>query len=126
MDAANDLREEEKVRLLNRLAEIMTEEQRELGRFQSTPHLCELETVSQSLAQRLGCISLSRAVREVATGCGTQAPCPKCGQDCPVEMTRRTVKGVSGSIELMEPAAHCSACRRDFFPSAGSVGAGQP
>ena len=56
MDATNDLREEEKVRLLNRLAEIMVEEQRELGRFRSTPHLCELETISQSLAQRLGCV----------------------------------------------------------------------
>jgi hypothetical protein len=118
MDAANDLLEEEKVRLLNRLAEIMVEEQRELGRFQRTPHLCELETVSQSLAHRLGCVSLSRAVREVAAGCGAQAACPSCGQDCPVEVTKRIVKGVSGSIELMEPRAHCSACRRDFFPSA--------
>jgi len=126
MDATNDLREEEKVRLLNRLAEIMVEEQRELGRFRSTPHLCELETISQSLAQRLGCVSLSRAVREVAAGCGSQTSCPTCGQQCPVETAKRTVKGVSGSIEVMEPRAHCSACRRDFFPSAGSVGAGQP
>lgn len=118
MDAANDLREAEKVRLLDRLAEIMVEEQRELGRFQSTPHLCELEGISLSLAQRLGCVSLSRAVREVAAACETAAACPSCGQECGVEMSKRTVKGVSGSIELMEPVAHCSACRRDFFPSA--------
>lgn len=117
MDAANDFREEEKVRLLSRLAEIMVEEQRALGTFRQTPHLCELEGISQSLAKRLGCVSLSRAVREVAAGCGTEAACPTCGQACPVEMTKREVKGVSGPIELMEPAAHCSACRRDFFPS---------
>jgi len=118
MDAASDLREAEKVRLLNRLAEIMVEEQREVGTFQCTPHLCELEGISQSLAQRLGCISLSRAVREVAAGCKTDVACPRCGQGCVIEMNKREVKGVSGSIELTEPMAHCSACRRDFFPSA--------
>jgi hypothetical protein len=118
MDAASDFREAEKVRLLNRLAEIMVEEQREAGTFQSTPHLCELEGISQSLAQRLGCVSLSRAVREVAAGSEPQAACPSCGQNCAVEMSKRKVKGVNGSIELVEPVAHCSACRRDFFPSA--------
>ncbi len=82
MDAAKDLHEEEKVRLLNRLAEIMVEEQRALGTFQRTPHLCELETISRSLAQRLGCVSLSRAVREVAAGCDVQAPCPSCSRQC--------------------------------------------
>jgi len=118
MDAAQDIREEEKVRLLNRLAELMVEEQRKLGTFEQTPHLCELETVSHSLAQRLGCVSLSRAVREVAAACGTQAACPTCGKSGPVEMSQRTVTSLSGSIELMEPMAHCPACRRDFFPSA--------
>ena len=118
MDATMDLREEEKVRLLNRLAEIMVEEQRALGTFRQTPHLCELETVSQSLAQRLGCASLSRAVREVAAQCDSQAACPTCGKQWPVEMTKRPVKSLSGSIELMEPVGHCPACRRDFFPSA--------
>jgi hypothetical protein len=125
MDAAKDLREEERVRLLNRLAEIMVEEQRELGTFQRLPHLCELETISHSLAQRLGCVSLSRAVREVAAGCDPRAACPSCGRQCPVEMTERTVTGISCCTALTEPVAHCPACRRAFFPSAGSVGTGQ-
>jgi hypothetical protein len=118
MDAGKDLREEEKVRLLSRLAEIMVEEQRALGTFQRTPHLGELETVSHSLAQRLGCVSLTRAVREVAAGCDAQAACPKCGRQCPVEMSQRTVQGMNGPVDLTEPKAHCAACRRDFFPSA--------
>jgi len=118
MDAAKDLREEERVRLLNRLAEIMVEEQRELGTFQRTPHLCELESVSYSLARQLGCVSLSRAVREVAAGCDTVAACPNCGGQCAVETTERAVKGISGSMSLTETVAHCPACRRDFFPSA--------
>lgn len=118
MDAAKNLREEENVRLLNRLAENMVEEQRELGTFQRVPHLCDLETVSQSLAQRLGCVSLSRAVREVAAGCDREAACPDCGRSCSVAPSERTVKGVSGSIALTEAVAHCPACRRDFFPSA--------
>ena len=116
MDAAKDLQEEEKVRLLNRLSEIMVEEQRELGTFKRTPHLCELETISHSLAQRLGCASLSRAVREVAAGCDLQAVCPSCGRQCPVERAEGTVKGLSGSVDLAEAVAHCPACRRDFFP----------
>jgi hypothetical protein len=118
MDATEDVREGEKVRLLNRLAEIMVEEQRALGTFQRTPHLGDLETVSHSLAQRLGCVSLARAVREVAAGCDAQTPCPQCGEQCTVEMSERTVRGINGSVDVTEPMAHCVACRRDFFPSA--------
>lgn len=118
MDAATDRREEEKVRLLNRLAELVVEEQRDLGTFRRIPHLCELETVTYSLAQRLGCVSLTRALREVASESGTQAACPTCGKQCSVETSERTITGMSGPLELLEPLAHCPACRRDFFPSA--------
>lgn len=118
MDAAMAAWEAEKVRLLDRLAEISVEEQRALGTFKSVPHLCDLEGVSLDLARRLGRTSLSRAVREVAAGCDTQAACPKCRRTSPVEMTRREAKSLSGSIELLEPKAYCPACRRDFFPSA--------
>jgi hypothetical protein len=26
--------------------------------------------------------------------------------------------GIAGPFEMLEPKAHCPACRRDFFPSA--------
>lgn len=118
MDAATDVREVEKVQLLARLAELMVEEQRELGRFQRTPHLCELENVSLDLAKRLGCVSLARAVAETAAECGTEVSCPSCGRACRVETAKRTMTSLSGPVELLEPTAHCPACRRDFFPSA--------
>ena len=118
MDAAVDIREDEKVRLLNRLAELLVEEQRDLGTFQRAPHLCELETVSLDLAKRLGCVSLMRAVAETAAECGTKVSCPTCDQVCQVEMTKREINSLSGPVTLMEPTAYCPACRRDFFPSA--------
>lgn len=45
-------------------------------------------------------------------------PCPTCGKACQVRRKSRTVAVRGGSAELDEPLAHCSKCRRDFFPSA--------
>lgn len=49
-------------------------------------------------------------------------PCPTCGQRCPVVHRRRCLQTTDGPIELCEPVCQCSACRRDFFPSASRVG----
>lgn len=46
-----------------------------------------------------------------------QQPCPTCGKICQVQRKSRTVAVRGGSAELDEPVAHCSKCRRDFFPS---------
>lgn len=47
-----------------------------------------------------------------------QQPCPTCGKACQVGQKSRTLAVRGGSAELDEPVAHCSKCRRDFFPSA--------
>jgi predicted glycoside hydrolase/deacetylase ChbG (UPF0249 family) len=44
-------------------------------------------------------------------------PCPTCQKRCDVEVRPRTLKTAEGPIELPETVCHCSACRRDFFPS---------
>jgi hypothetical protein len=44
--------------------------------------------------------------------------CPTCGQRCPVVHRVRGLQTGDGPIDLSEPVCHCSACRRDFFPSA--------
>ena len=53
-----------------------------------------------------------------------QLPCPKCQSLCGVKFEKRTVQGRMGPAEIQEPVCHCSACDRDFFPSAGDLAAG--
>jgi len=50
--------------------------------------------------------------------------CPKCQSRCRVQFEERTVQGRMGPAQIQEPVCHCSACDRDFFPSAGNVAAG--
>ncbi len=70
--------------------------------------------VAQATTERL---ALSRANRIS----GPQA-CPTCGRQCPLVKKDRQLETIDGPIELDEPVCHCSACRRDFFPSASGVG----
>jgi hypothetical protein len=44
-------------------------------------------------------------------------PCPTCQKLCPVSIRDRTLTTAEGPVELSETVCHCSACRRDFFPS---------
>jgi hypothetical protein len=70
--------------------------------------------VAQATTERL---TLARAERL----CEPQ-PCPTCGQQCPLLYRQRPLGTLDGPIELHEPVCHCSACRRDFFPSASRIG----
>lgn len=51
--------------------------------------------------------------------------CPNCGKSCELEHRRRRVQVRGGEFDLAEPVAHCSTCRRDFFPSASPFEAGR-
>lgn len=46
-----------------------------------------------------------------------QPACPTCGKLCTVSRKSRTIAVRGGEAELAELVAHCSTCRRDFFPS---------
>lgn len=50
-------------------------------------------------------------------------PCPCCGQACTAKAKckERDFKTTDGDVALSEPVFHCSACSRDFFPSAYRV-----
>ena len=50
--------------------------------------------------------------------------CPKCESQCSVKFEQRTVQGRLGPAQIQEPVCRCSACDRDFFPSAGNIAAG--
>jgi hypothetical protein len=75
---------------------------------------------------------LGRAVAQITTErlAGARAgrltgpqPCPDCGRPCPLSHRERELTTVDGPVDLSEPVGHCSACRRDFFPSASGLGA---
>lgn len=71
--------------------------------------------VAQITTERL---AVARAERMV----GPQ-PCPTCGRRSPLVHRKRELETIDGPVELSEPVSHCSACRRDFFPSASGFGA---
>jgi hypothetical protein len=71
--------------------------------------------VAQMATERL---ALARAER--LTG---PQPCPTCGRACPLIHRERKLETIDGPMDLCEPVCHCSACRRDFFPSASGIGA---
>lgn len=118
MDAQRTPLQEEKDRLLQRLAEIEIEEQRQRGVFNSVPHFSVLESAARGLGQELSRLTQQRAAREVAAASQSESACPQCGRDAPVEMSKRTVCSLDGPVEVLEPVAKCPACRRSFFPSA--------
>jgi hypothetical protein len=118
MDATRQMREVEKRQLLQRLAELTVEEQREQGLFKSVPHYSQLEQAASSLGRELSCLTQERSIAETAAECGATAACPSCGQQQEVQLQKRTVTSVDGPVELVEPVAHCRPCRRSFFPSA--------
>lgn len=50
-----------------------------------------------------------------------QVSCPGCGQSCRLDHRSRPIQVRGGTAKLNEPMAHCSTCRRDFFPSAAGA-----
>jgi hypothetical protein len=59
--------------------------------------------------------------RDQAEGLGTEHACPGCGKPCHLDHRIRRIQVRGGTASLNEPVAHCSTCRRDFFPSASSL-----
>jgi hypothetical protein len=118
MDAAHDRLEQEKRRLLERIAEIEVQQQRKRGLFDTTPHFSEIEVAGQELGRFLSRLTQSRLANEVVAGERIERECPTCGKSSVVEAVKRTVTGLDGPTELLEAKSYCSACRRDFFPSA--------
>jgi hypothetical protein len=118
MDADYDALERKQLQLLKQLVEIEVEQQRQRGLFKKVPHFSEIENAGRAFGRRLSCLSQARLANEVAAGEPVSRECPTCGQTYRVEVGKRTVTGLDGPVETMEPKARCVACRRDCFPSA--------
>jgi hypothetical protein len=50
-----------------------------------------------------------------------QASCPSCARSCRLDHRSRPIQVRGGTANFNEPVAHCSTCRRDFFPSAACI-----
>lgn len=50
-----------------------------------------------------------------------EVDCPECSRSCRLDHRSRPIQVRGGAAEFNEPVAHCSTCRRDFFPSAASA-----
>lgn len=86
-------------------------------------HFSQIEAAAHAVGCQLSTGIQERAVREAATELPQQVACPQCGTCCKVKFDRRTVQSADGPVMVLEPECHCRRCRRDFFPSAGSLGA---
>jgi len=53
-----------------------------------------------------------------------EQPCPTCDEKCPPKESPHDLplQTQDGEVTLHEPACNCPTCRRDFFPSADSLG----
>jgi len=81
-----------------------------------------LETAGHALGRAVAQATTERLALARAEHLSGPQPCPTCGQQCPLLHRERTLETIDGPIELHEPVCHCSACRRDFFPSASGIG----
>lgn len=122
MDGRVEQLQEKKRQLLKALAEVSAEIQRLDGTQADVPHYSQIEDAAHETGKELSRMIQQSRIREVALASALQAACPGCGAVCEVVHPRREIKSVDGPVETLEPKAHCSRCRRDFFPSKGSTG----
>ena len=83
--------------------------------------LSDMEEIAARASKAIVRGAIGAMAEEQAQTLDSQQPCPTCGKLCDIQRKRRTVAVRGGSAEFDEPVAHCSTCRRDFFPSASCV-----
>lgn len=109
---------EEKLQDCLRQAAGLVAQLQALDQHGKTPHFDQIEMPAHEVGQQLSQMIQTTRAREVAADGLHDQPCPQCGQACFVEMADREVHSIDGRIELTETVAHCTRCRRAFFPSA--------
>lgn len=117
MDAKQAALEEKLAEILKQAAEVGAQIQA-LEQGAGTPHYDQIESHAHSVGQRLSQIMQQTRIGDVAAEHPAEAACPDCGKDCQVRVKTRQVISEDGPVELTEIVAHCTRCRRDFFPSA--------
>jgi hypothetical protein len=83
--------------------------------------LADMEEIAAVATQAIVRGAIGTMAEEQARSLDEQHPCPACGKLCEIDRQPRTVAVRGGSVKLHEPVAHCSTCRRAFFPSTQST-----
>ncbi len=122
MDGRREQLQEKIERLLKETAEAAAELQKIDGTQPEVPHYSQIEKAAHATGQQLSRRIQEVRLQEVALAAAPQVACPTCGDVYEAVHPRRTLHSIDGEVEAMEPQAHCTRCRRDFFPSAGSIG----
>jgi hypothetical protein len=118
MDDKTQVLKEKLERLLREAAETAAELQTAEGGAGKPLHFSQIEAAAHQVGSRLSCRIQERTARELAADVPPEALCPACGTLHRLNIERRTVQSTDGPLDLWEPHAHCTRCRRDFFPSA--------
>lgn len=84
----------------------------------------DIERSAHAVGQRVAAAIAADALANAADEQAEFAACPKCRHSTRVTRKKREVRTLDGPIDYREPAAHCVACRRDFFPAASATAPG--
>jgi hypothetical protein len=77
----------------------------------------DIEQAAESAAYAVAKGTIAELLEKKAAWLGSEQPCPSCQRLCVVKRHPRKMQFWAGEIAYSEPRCHCSACRRDFFPS---------
>jgi hypothetical protein len=83
-----------------------------------------MEQIARAAAAGLTEGTLSTTLEQQAQALGEEQPCPACATPCPVRREPRDLATPGATVRHSEPACHCPACRRDFFPPANPAAPG--
>jgi hypothetical protein len=123
MDARTAELVEKLERSLADAAEAAVELDRAKGVLRGVPHYSVIELRAHRLGRQLSCAIQQRELAEVVAQQAVRAKCPACDTSCELVTHRRgPITSIDGELSLLELKGHCPCCRRDFFPSADSVG----
>lgn len=117
MDAKQADLEQDLAKVLQQAAELGARIQG-IQQGTGTPHYDQIESHAHGVGQRLSQMMQRSRIANVTANGPTQADCPTCEKACGVRTETRQVLSEDGPVELIENVAHCTRCRRDFFPSA--------
>jgi DNA repair exonuclease SbcCD ATPase subunit len=122
MDGRCDSLREKLTGLIHEAATVKVELDRRDGKVRGVPHYSVIEEAAHELGQEVSRRVQALHMTELAAEQAATAACPTCGRHCPLELRERKVVSGDGPLPLSELVGRCPCCRRDFFPSAGTIG----
>ena len=89
---------------------------------EGVPHYILIEEAAHEVGQMVSRMAQEIHMDQLADRQVSVARCPECGSRCELDPKKRGITSGDGPVALHELKEHCSVCRRDFFPDAGSLG----